>query len=52
MASTVDSTRVREHSEENEPLFEQKLDRLAKMVSSYPSSHINCVCSSSFNFIR
>ncbi|ELR25114.1 transcriptional regulator, Sir2 family protein [Acanthamoeba castellanii str. Neff] len=32
MASTVDSTRVREHSEENEPLFEEKLDRLAKMV--------------------
>lgn len=32
MASTVDSTRVREFNEENDPFFQKKLDRLAKMV--------------------
>jgi hypothetical protein len=33
MASTVDSTRVREFNEENDPFFQKKLDRLAKMVT-------------------
>jgi hypothetical protein len=42
MASTVDSTRVREFNEENDPFFQKKLDRLAKMVNMISSSYLPC----------
>lgn len=34
MADTVDSKRVKEYDEENEPGFEDKLKKLAKMVKA------------------